>query len=367
MNKNKNIDFSLGYNFDQVLIDKVVELNEIYDKYRRVNEFFGALPNGPFLSTRPQKRIWNTSWQEFKFQIEKMSDSNINFNYLLNAKTEVNEIDLHLFSDFLNKLYDVGVSYLIAYSPELCKVIKSINQRFHVTISSVYNIRTKEQIDEAYNSGADFIYIDSIFINRNFELLRKLHENSKIPLKLYANVCCLSQCPNKDLHYSVLSNPDNDYQVEMNDKLFNYCSSEKLKNPVNWLQMQWIRPEDIDVYVQEGFNHFKLTDRLAPTDTLVFIAEHYLKGESPSDLFPLIERNGTKFKYLSNYKIGNQNPFFIDNSMIPNDFIEHFRSGECYSTNIDCDYCNKITKNAIRINNQYVDQKEVLNELHSYE
>ena len=63
----------------------------------------------------------------------------------------------------------------------------------------------------------------------------------------------------KDLHYSVLSNPDNNYQVKMNDQLFNFCSNEKLDNPIKWLQMQWIRPEDISVYAQEGFNHFKLT------------------------------------------------------------------------------------------------------------
>lgn len=138
----------------------------------------------------------------------------------------------------------------------------------------------------------------------------------------------------------------------MNDQLFDFCSREKLKNPVKWLQMQWIRPEDICVYVQEGFNHFKLTDRLAPTENLLFIAEHYLKGQSPQNLFPLMERNGTKYQNFNGYNKGNQ-PFFIDSSKIPKDFIEHFRSGECDSTNENCVYCNKLTLKAIKTDSTF--------------
>ena len=274
MQKNSIIEFSLGYNFDSELIDKVAELNNKNNNGRRVTEFFAALPNSPLLSTRPNSRIPNLSWKEFSSQLIKMKKNKINFNYLLNAKTEVNNIDIAIITDFLKRLYDVDISHLIVYSPQQCSFIKSINDNFSITISSVYNIRSEEQVNIAYDSGADFIYIDSIFINRNFELLRKLYNHSKIPLKLYANVSCLSQCVKKDLHYSVLSNPSNNYQVKMNDQLFNFCSMEKLKNPVKWLQMQWIRPEDITVYVQEGFKHFKLTDLLATTERLLVLAEH---------------------------------------------------------------------------------------------
>ena len=352
MQKNSIIEFSLGYNFDSELIMKISELNKKFRNDKIVAEFFAALPDSPFLSTRPNHRIKSISWNEFSSQIKRMKENKISFNYLLNAKTDIEDINVSKLSDFIKRLYDIKISRLIVYSPELCNLIKSINDRFSVTISSVYNIRTEEQVDEAYNSGADFIYLDSIFINRDFELLRKLRNHSKVPLKLYANVSCLSQCIKKDQHYSVLSNPDNNYQVKMNDQLFDFCSWEKLKNPVKWLQMQWIRPEDIYVYVQEGFNHFKLTDRLAPTENLLFIAEHYLKGQSPQNLFPLMERNGTKFQNINGYNKGNQ-PFFIDSSKIPKDFIEHFRSGECDSTNKNCVYCNKLTLKAIKTDSTF--------------
>jgi len=345
-----SIEFSLGYNFDPELIDVVHKLNLTYGGQRRITEFFAALPDGPYLSTRPGNRILNTSWRQFEQQLKRMKEHSISFNYLFNAKTDLNEIDLSEFKTFLNKLFEIGVSKLIAYSPELCRFIKKVNPHFEITISSVYNIRSKAQIDEVHASGADCAYLDSIFINRNFHLLRALKDYARIPLKLYANVSCLSQCPNKDLHYTALSIPDKSYQVEMNDKLFNYCSLEKINNPTVWLQMQWIRPEDIDVYVQEGFSHFKLTDRLAPTETLTMIAEHYLQGESPADLFPLMERNGSKFKSIAT---DNNNPIVVDNLKIPKDFIEHFRKGDCVSANIDCRYCNEVANKSITISNHF--------------
>lgn len=364
MEINTKIEFSLGYNFDSELVEKIAELNGMYGNGRKVNEFFGALPFSPFLSTRPDNRIKNITWNDFLSQLRLMQKNGINFNYLFNAKSNLNEIDLFAFTDFIKKLHDSGITNLIVYSPEICSFIKNLNSKFSVTISSVYNICSEKQIDKAYNSGADFLYFDSIYINRNFGLLSTLSNYSKVPIKLYANVSCLSKCVNKDLHYSVLSSSDKEYQIAMNDKLFSYCSSEKLRNPVNWLQMQWIRPEDIDIYVEEGFSHFKLTDRLAPTENLVFIANHYLKGASPRDLFPLIERNGTKFRNFANHKLVNQNPLSIDNSLIPKNFIEHFRSGECDSTNVNCDFCNKVTKNAIEVNIEYMAQKEIKSELY---
>ncbi len=352
---NLMINFSLGYNFDSELINKVAKLNNKFNTNRRINEFFAALPNSPLLSTRPNSRIPSISWKDFSSQISKMKENKINFNYLINAKIEKEDFNKTKITDFLKKLYDIGIEDLIVFSPELCSLIKSIKANFSITISSVYNIRTEEQLDHAYDYGADFIYLDSIYINRNFELLRKLYHHSRLPLKLYANVSCLSQCVKKDLHYSVLSNTDSNYQVEMNDQLFNYCSIEKLDNPVKWIQMQWIRPEDIDTYVQEGFHNFKLTDRIAPTENLVLIAEHYLKGQSPQNLFPLMERNGTKYRKFASYKKGIQ-PFCVDNTKIPKDFIEHFRSGLCDSTNDNCDYCNRIAERSLQISPHYSEQ-----------
>jgi collagenase-like PrtC family protease len=352
MRNNKIVEFALGYNFDPELIDRVSELNSKFKNNGVINDFFAALPDSPYLSTRPNYRIPPVTWKDFISQIKAMQEYKIKFSYLLNAKSTIGDINTLKLSEFIKRLYDSGISEFIVYSPELCDLIKTMNDKLIITISSIFNIRTVEQIDLAYKAGANFICLDSIFINRDFKTLKKLQNYSKVPLKVYANVSCLSHCINKDQHYTALSNSDYNYQLKMNDRFFNYCSKEKLNKPVKWLQMQWIRPEDIHVYVEEGFKHFKLTDRLAPTKNLLLIAESYLKGQSPQDLFPLMERNGTKYRAYKAYNDGKQ-PFLIDNSKIPIDFIEHFRSGNCLSTDENCDYCNKIENEAIKVNSAF--------------
>lgn len=72
MQKNSIIEFSLGYNFDSELIEKIAELNKKFRNNKIVNEFFAALQNTPFLSTRPNHRIKSISWNEFSSQIKRM-------------------------------------------------------------------------------------------------------------------------------------------------------------------------------------------------------------------------------------------------------------------------------------------------------
>ena len=79
INYRKNIDFSLGYNFDIRLLEKIIELNSI--NQNRVIEFYGALKDSPIPSARPTRRIPSISWKDFEKQIKIMSDSNISFNF----------------------------------------------------------------------------------------------------------------------------------------------------------------------------------------------------------------------------------------------------------------------------------------------
>jgi collagenase-like PrtC family protease len=344
--QNNKIDFSLGYNFDPLLIDQIIMLNHQYGGKRKITEFYAALQDAPYLSTRPNKRIKGISWGEFESQVSKLKKNGISFNYLFNAICDMRDIDLSRFNDYLHDLYGIGVRKIIAHSPKLCEYIKKTQLDFNVTISSVYGIKSKKQLDEAYESFADSVYLDSIYINRNFELLRELKLYSRVPLKLYANVSCLSQCEKKDYHYSVLSQQNEEYQEYENDALFAYCSGEKIKKKINWLQMQWIRPEDIDIYYDEGFSHFKLTDRLAATDIMCKIAKQYLMGKSPDNLFSIIERDGAKYKKNLNCK---NKIISVISDKIPYNFIEHFRSGDCISNDIGCQYCNAVAGNAIKI------------------
>ena len=150
---------------------------------------------------------------------------------------------------------------------------------------------------------------------------------------------------------------------KLNDLFFAGCSLSKLSSPIEWIQMPWIRPEDVDVYSSEGIKNFKLSDRLATTNTLLKIAKAYLSKTTPDNLFEIIERDGKKYNDLifgaKNDIEKTLSPMHVASNKIPKIFIEHFVKGSCNSRNIECSICQNVTVQAVKINNDFIPQKDL--------
>lgn len=346
----QNISYSLCFNFDDALVNGIISLNEKYGGNARIDEVFGALANCPISSARPTSRIPHVTWLKFARRVNKMLASNIKFNFLMNTSQDLKALSINGIRSYLSRLADIGVTRLTLGTPELCHLIKSLFPQFHVTISLTYGISSENKLNLAEESGASAAYLDGVFVNRNFELLRKLLRKSNIECRLYANISCIAACPVIRSHYKMFAGKQDSYTVHQNDAFFAGCTLIKLNNPVEWIQMPWIRPEDIPTYMIEGIIHFKLADRLAPTETLLTIAESYLKGVSPGNLFVLIERDGLKYKmFPNNNGLHKSTPIMVLNDQIPSSFIDHFRNGECKSNDISCMVCSKVARRAVHI------------------
>jgi len=348
--------FSIGFNFKDDLVDGIIKLNNSQPLNNRITEVYGSLPNSPIPSARPNVKLKNIPFHKFQKQIEKLNQNNIAFNFLLNTNTFLSSLLSFKLSAYLIQLKELGITHITVGNLEQCRFIKDNFDSFKVCISSTFGIKTVSQIKSCENSGADSVYVDSIYINRNFERLREIIRNTSIDIKLYANISCISRCPITKKHYDIFANNQNEVTLSQNDIFFASCSLVKLKSKVEWIQMQWIRPEDIDKYEGEGFIFFKLSDRLAPTNIILQIAQAYLNRKSPQNLFPLIERDGVKYKNIGFGLIGSL-PLFIDSKQIPYNFIEHFKKGECTSIDKNCSYCNHIAERAIHYN---YDMKDVI-------
>jgi len=48
------------------------------------------------------------------------------------------------------------------------------------------------------------------------------------------------------------------------DWCFLRCTEMKLRDPVNYIRSEWIRPEDIPAYEEMGYDLFKVTERDLP-------------------------------------------------------------------------------------------------------
>ncbi len=343
------IRFSVGYNFDPFLAAELARLNAENAGTSRIDEVFAALSYGPAPSARPQSRIPRLSFAELAAHVRTVAAAGISFNYLLNTDwlppTPAAREDLRL---FVGEVVDAGVRRFTVGTPQLAALLRENYGDVHLTLSITYGTDTLEHLRSAAGSGIDAVYLDGVTVNRDFPLLRTLVAASLYEPRLYANLSCISGCPVVRQHYKLFARQHDRGTAQRNDAFFAGCSAVKLGNPVEWLQMPWIRPEDVTAYAAEGVTHFKLADRLAPTPILVQIAEAYLSRRSPSDLFTIIERDGAKFSLVADIPAGTR-PIRVSADRIPGDFIEHFRSGACRSRDRECLYCVDVAHDAVRI------------------
>lgn len=351
------VHYSLGFNFDPALIRGIVKANQRYGAVSRIEEVFGAMPDSPVSSARPTSRILSLKWEEFASQIRSLRDFGIAFNFLMNTSQRLDSALINKLKTYLQRLGDAGVERLTAGTPELCTFVKSFFPKFHVTISITYGIHSRRKLAKAELAGADAVYLDGVYVNRDFDLLRALLRRANVECRLYANMSCLARCPVVGKHYAMFSGAQSHITSRHNDAFFLGCSVVKLRNPTEWLQMPWIRPEDVSAYASEGVSHFKLADRLAPTSTLLVIAKSYLQRKSPDNLFDLMERSGEKYKLLSESEAKTRNqepaPMFVHSKRLPIDFISHFRKEGCKSNDLNCEVCVMLAHNVVEINKSW--------------
>lgn len=342
---NQLLRFKLAWNFDWRLVGVVKQLNERYSHRAVIDEVFGSLPDGPVSSARPTSRLPQASWATFTEQVKHLRKNGVSFNYLVNTAQRIEGKMRVALYEYVGRLAETGIQRFTAGDPEVVQMLKSVDSSLHITMSLSWGIRTVSQVLQAENSGVDAIYLSGPHVNRNFALLRELLAVARVPCGLYANVNCISKCPELSNHYRLFATHQNGETLTKNDAFFAGCSHVKLRNPVEWIQMPWIRPEDVRAYAQEGAVFFKLADRLADTPMLEHIADCYLSGKSPSDLFPLIERDGAKFKPLLDRKAVKH--LHVWTNGLPADFLDHFRSGDCKSDDIECSICRAVAKNSV--------------------
>lgn len=347
--------FSIGCNFDPKLVDGLAALNRNSTKAAIV-EVFGALSDSPIASARPTVRLPQIRPGDLMSLVTTLSRNGIEFNYLMNTSQSLDDALRRDVSTYLRKLSSIGVTRFTVGTEELCQLAKDTLPNSHVTMSITRGIRSTEAIAYAEIAGADAAYVDGVFVNRDFPLLRKLVSASRIETRVYANMSCVSGCPVVRRHYGQFAGPQSAATVTTSDAYFAGCSLVKLRSPVEWIQMPWIRPEDVSAYMSEGVRLFKLSDRLAPTPVLLRIAEAYLSEESPSDLFELMERDGGKYRAFRNEGADITGPpMSVRSDCIPGNFIEHFRQGSCRSRDRKCLVCNRIANLAVKINKQWID------------
>jgi len=159
--------------------------------------------------------------------------------------------------------------------------------------------------------------------------------------------------------------------------IFN-CRYARLKDPVNFIRSDWIRPEDTHYYEEAGIDSLKIADRSYPTDSIAMTVEAYTKRRYEGNLADLIPAYHPKsflsgkrkfllaLKYLTrpftiNFLLLNKLSrisldldVYIDNRALDG-FLDFFVQGRCKGQGAcnECGYCYEITKKTVKIDEGY--------------
>jgi len=103
---------------------------------------------------------------------------------------------------------------------------------------------------------------------------------------------CLSSCALSPAHMNALAHTGQAWHENRGffiDWCFLRCTEMKLRDPVNYIRSEWIRPEDLAMYERMGYDLFKVTERDLPTPVLVRRVRAYAERRYDGNLLDLVQ------------------------------------------------------------------------------
>lgn len=334
---------------------------------------------------RPSNTLRTIDKIKLEEHVRKVRNANIKFNYLLNgaclANNEQDSIWQKKFRNFLDYLRDIGVNALTVSNPFILQIIKKYYDCFSVRVSTFACIDSYEKAKFWEELGADYICVDFVKSNRNFEVLKYMVKNLKhAKIELLMTNSCLKDCPYIHTHTASLSHASNlisNENKKYSDWCLYSCQEYELNHLEEYIKSPWIRPEDVKEYEKIGIEHFKITERDFPTKEILKRVKAYTDRKYDGNLLDLIQGHGwtnheiqeSNLEFDTNLNsekeilqeicrvrgLGCEREFpqhiYIDNKKLDG-FINFFKQGKCKGNCIECNYCKGISKKVIKRENE---------------
>lgn len=393
--------FSVACNFDDALLEGL--------KPYPVYEIYGKLTSDYFGGGRPSFYLPEVNRKTVERFVKKAHEQGIAFNYLLNASAMGNleftrEGQEHM-DEMLDWLDEAGVDSVTVANIFFLRLVKKRHPRLKVRVSSHRFTDTPRKVRFWVDNGADYIVINEVGIHREFKVLEAMREAAgNVELQLIVNNWCRYDCAIAGNHAVTLSAASQEGNRGFPlDYCSLVCNQVRLNDPVNYIRANWIRPEDLKLYEDMGYENFKIVERNTPTALLLLRVKAYYERHYDGNLLDLVqnyaypeEAFGEKakdaysyrrmFKYFIKphqvnlvkflkvidfgktasvlYPRRGPNPVYIDNRALDG-FMERFRHQGCHDVDCEsCRYCHKWAEKAVRIDPGWKERMgEIYNDL----
>ena len=384
---------SVATNFDDGLLEAIAGYP--------VAEVFGKLSSDNVGGGRASFALPPLSRRRFERHVKMARSKGMGFNYLLNPacmdNREYTRQGQRAIEALLEYIEGVGVNAVTISLPFLLPVIKKRHPRLKVRVGVYARVDNVAKARFWEDGGADCITLESLSVNRDFGVLDALRKALKTELQLIVNANCQLFCPLSGQHMVNLSHasqkghPTRGFMI---DWCVMKCSYDKLRDPVQYLRSEFIRPEDLGIYLDMGYTSFKVLERGAPTPVMSRRVRAYSEGHYDGNLLDLIQPFGYKEKSKASLSAGLFNtwrylfrpgtvrlsklmklkdlagrrgmleplagePVYIENRELTG-FIAGFRERDCRRTDCkSCGWCAAYTRKAVRVDASY--RSELLN------
>ncbi len=377
---------SLATNFENDLIDCI--------KDYPVEELFGKLSRDVTGGGRAAYQIVDSSRRRIARHVDYAKRHGIRFNYLLNAacldNREFTRKGQKAIRALLDWISSSGIEAVTISSPFLLRIVKTRYPHLRTRVSvfaSVDHVRKAKMWED---EGADCIMLDSLQVNREFALLAAIRKAVGCDLELMVNNYCIQSCAYAPYHNATLAHSSQSGHHSKGffiDWCFLRCSGMKIEEAVNYLRAEWIRPEDLHLYEELGYDRIKIVERGAPTPVLLERVKAYAARRYDGNLLDLIQPFGFReraakaayynrgmlwrMRYLLrplsvapsrmwNLKrladergmlrpVDGDPPVFIDNRALDG-FMERFKDKGCKEVDCEqCRYCHRWAERSVHI------------------
>lgn len=350
--------FNVATYYDNKYLEEV-------SKFKEVKVLYGKLPSD-FVGGGCETSLLNDISRDYLVSfIKDAKQKGISFNYVINAPSinndEYSKEGRKQLDELLDFLQGLDLESVTVANPFMVMYIKKNFEKLRLKASANFNIDSVEKAKHVKSLGTDILVLDPLLVNRDFKALKEIRKAIGEEIEILLNNNCIMNCSFLNYHQNYLGANSRGIQNQNKiDFCYTNCSKLRITDPIYWIKGEWVRPEDISVYQEIGYNRFKITDRCAPQEILLKRIKAYANKKYEGNLLDLIQH----YYYRDSVSpLEYQNNVFIDNSKLDG-FIQFFVAGKCNGRdcNYSCRHCSDYAQKAVRINPEFKKKWQELKE-----
>jgi collagenase-like PrtC family protease len=261
--------------------------------------------------------------QEIEQHFRLAATLGVESNYLLNGFKGVQLLDKpeHHIKEFIQWVArELNPGVITISDPKLARILSNKYGWNSFIISTIAGIKTVHELQQWMKQSSVVESIQSVVLHHDVvrsdrEALLELvdfAQKHNIRLTVMVTESCYHSCRVRRAHYALVARPE---RMENGfDSHQASCILKRLRDPATSLDLSgFLMPEELGkIEAEIGISSFKITGRSCSNEWISNVAEYYLKGRSPVNLYDMIVFTAPLLKSYLNMKVSDL--FFLDSS-----------------------------------------------------